>query len=269
MRLSFAFGLSLSMSLMFTACVMSGTHETALAAWDQTQKELDAERQALKDVQNKLDVSQKTLAQQKIMLASMSIDIEKLSGEKGKLDTAKAKLSGQVQKLKQMQAVTELRNAEFRKLVQKLKSMMDAGTLEVKPRNGLLIVQMSSDVVFPPGSTRIKEEAKDALAELAQTLASFEGRRFQVMGHSDNLPIRSPRFPSNWELSTARAVKVVKLLIEHGVDPTMINAAGNAEFDPLTDNDSRESREINRRVEIIFLPKIDELPGFDKVLKGS
>ncbi len=211
----------------------------------------------------------------KTTLASLSMQIDKLSGEKGQLSAERADLSGkqekllaQVAELERMKAAAERRNADFRKLVEKLKVMMDAGTLEVKPRNGLLVVQMSSDVVFAPGSIRIKRDARDALFQLAATLASFEGRRFQVMGHSDNTPISSARFPSNWELSAARAVEVVKLLIEAGVKPGMINAAGNAEFDPLEENDSPENMSTNRRVEIIFLPKIDELPGFDEVLSG-
>ena len=80
-------------------------------------------------------------------------------------------------------------------------------------------------------------------------------------------PIRSARFPSNWELSSQRAVEVVKVMIEAGVKAEMLTAAGAAEFDPLVDNETPENRSTNRRVEIIFLPKIDELPGFDQVLK--
>ncbi len=144
--------------------------------------------------------------------------------------------------------------------------MIDAGTLQVKIRNGRMLVQMSSDVVFPPASTRIKPDAKTAIEELATTIATFAGRKFQVLGHSDATPIRSARFPSNWELSVQRATEVVKLMVEAGVPPEMLSAAGSAEFDPLVDNETPENRTTNRRVEIIFMPKIDELPGFDEVL---
>ncbi len=277
--------LALVAALITPACMMTSTHEEILkktetedqAAFDQMQQKLeserDAEKQAKKACQTELAACSEESDQQEAMMASMSMKIDQLSGEKGQLAAERAELSqhqqqlmAQVDKLKQMQAVTERRNAEFRRLLEKLKVMMDAGTLQVKPRNGLLVVRMASDIVFAPGSTRIKEEAREALAELAHTLATFEDRRFQVMGHTDDRPIHSARFPSNWELSTQRAVEVVKLLIDNGVEPEMISAAGSAEFDPLVDNDTRENREFNRRVEIVFMPKIDELPGFDKVL---
>ncbi len=277
--------LALVAALITPACMMTSTHEEILkktktedqAAFDQMQQKLegerDAEQQAKKECLSELAACNSKADQQEAMMASMSMKIDKLSGEKGQLAAERAELSqqqqqlmAQVDKLKQMQAVTERRNAEFRRLLEKLKVMMDAGTLQVKPRNGLLVVRMASDIVFAPGSTRIKEEAREALTELAHTLATFEDRRFQVMGHTDDRPIRSARFPSNWELSTQRAVEVVKLLIDNGVQPEMISAAGNAEFDPLVDNDTRENRTLNRRVEIVFMPKIDELPGFDKVL---
>jgi chemotaxis protein MotB len=270
------------------ACMMTGTHEEILkknqdqnsAALAEQKKKLADQRDVQKTAKEKLQGEFNTLntksSEQEAMLASMSMKIDKLSGEKGKLAAKQTEMTEkqrellvQVNELKRMRAAAERRNADFRRLVEKLKKMMDAGTLEVKPRNGLLVVQMSSDVMFAPGATRLKDEAKVALAELATTLASFEGRRFQVVGHSDNIPIHSARFPSNWELSSSRAVVVVKLLVESGVKPEMISAAGNAEFDPLVGNDEPEDRAQNRRVEIVFLPKIDELPGFDEVLKGK
>lgn len=268
-------------ALSMPACMMTSTHEEILkktnsenqSAMDQLEAKRKTEQETKEKCQGELAISVKKGDEQDAMLASMSMKIDKLSGEKGQLKAQSQELGKkqqelmeQVNKLKQMRAAAERRNAEFRKLMFKLKDMMDAGTLEVKPRNGLLVVRMASDIVFAPGSIRIKDEARTALEELAHTLATFEGRRFQVMGHTDSKPIHSARFPSNWELSTQRAVEVVKLLVESGVKPEMISAAGNAEFDPLVDNETQENRTLNRRVEIVFLPKIDELPGFDKVL---
>ena len=101
--------------------------------------------------------------------------------------------------------------------------------------------------------------------KLAMALAQFQDRKFQVVGHSDATPIHTARFPSNWELSTQRAIEVVKLLVEEGVPPEIISAAGSAEFDPLIDSDLPEDMAMNRRVEVVFVPKIDELPGFDSL----
>lgn len=280
--------IALAAAVAAPACMMTGTHEEILkknqdqnsASMAELKKKLEDQRDVQKTAKEKLQGEFDTLnnksSEQEAMLASMSMKIDKLSGEKGQMAAKHSEMTEkqrelltQVNELKRMRAAAERRNADFRRLVEKLKKMMDAGTLEVKPRNGLLVVQMSSDVMFAPGATRLKDEAKTALAELATTLASFEGRRFQVVGHSDNIPIHSARFPSNWELSSSRAVVVVKLLVESGVQPEMISAAGNAEFDPLVGNEEPEGRAQNRRVEIVFLPKIDELPGFDEVLKAK
>jgi chemotaxis protein MotB len=147
--------------------------------------------------------------------------------------------------------------------MEKLNKMIDAGTLQVKIRNGRMVVQMSSDVVFPPGGIIIKPEAKAAIEQLAQTIKEFPDRKFQVVGHTDGAPIKTARFPSNWELSTQRAVEVTKLMVQAGVPAANISAAGNGEFDPLVANDTPENKTQNRRVEIVFMPKLDELPGFE------
>ncbi|MBN2496459.1 MAG: OmpA family protein [Deltaproteobacteria bacterium] len=281
--------LALAAALVSPGCVTSGTHEKVLAELDQTKKELETTRNELtaelekerkeradekKTLDGKLAASLEAGRQLETNLASMSMKVDELMGEKGKLTATKAKLSekqkellAQVEELKRMRAAAESRNAEYRSLLEKLKKMMDAGTLQVKVRNGNMVVQMASDVVFAPASTRIKDEAREAILEMATSLATFENRRFLVVGHSDATPIRSARFPSNWELSSQRAVEVVKVMIEAGVRAEMLTAAGAAEFDPLVDNESPENRSTNRRVEIIFLPKIDELPGFDQVLQ--
>jgi chemotaxis protein MotB len=271
-----------------SGCVMSGTHEAVLKQLDDTKKELaetgdklTKEAEAKKNVtgerdkcQGELKVSVDHGKKLDTELVARNMQIETLLGEKGtlaeereKLTDEQRQLAQQIEDLKKMKAAAEKRNADFKKVLEKLAKMVDAGTLEVKRRNGRILVVMSSDVVFPPGGTRIKLEAQEAIMELADTIASFPDRKFQVIGHSDSTPIRTARFPSNWELSSQRAIEVVKLLIEGGVPAEMLSAAGNAEFDPLVDNETPENRATNRRVEIIFVPQIDELPGMEMLDK--
>jgi len=140
--------------------------------------------------------------------------------------------------------------------------MIDAGKLSVNIRKGRMIVSLSSDILFPSGKTTLTDEGRSALAELSETLKTLEDRSFLVVGHSDSTPIKTTRFPSNWELSSQRAIEVARLMIENGVKPEMLSAAGQAEFDAIAENDTPENKAKNRRVEIIFLPKIEELPGF-------
>jgi chemotaxis protein MotB len=92
-------------------------------------------------------------------------------------------------------------------------------------------------------------------------LAELDDRRFQVEGHTDNVPIATERFPSNWELSSARALSVVQLLVRGGVAPESLSGAGYGEFQPVASNDDRESRRRNRRIEIVMLPNLDVIAG--------
>lgn len=254
------------------ACVSSGTHDEVLAQLDKTKQELAATEEKLADEQKakaaqkeeldaKADELTSELATSRTenqtlvkKVTQMGQNVESLLGEK-------SELRKEVEELDRMRAAAEARNKEYRKVFEQLQKMVDAGTLSIKFRNGRMLVQMSSDVVFPPGGTRIKEEAGEAIRELAGTIAQFPDRKFQVIGHSDATPIKTARFPSNWELSSQRAIEVVKLLTEAGVNPANISAAGAAEFDPVANNDTTENKSLNRRVEIVFLPKLDEIPG--------
>src|SRR4029077_9471656 len=108
-------------------------------------------------------------------------------------------------------------------------------------------LELSNDVLFDSGKTDLKEVGKKTLVEVAGVLRTMADRRFQVAGHTDNIKISTPRFPSNWELSTARAVEVVKLLVDDGMDSRNLSAAGYGEFSPLVTNDTPEGRAKNRR----------------------
>src|SRR6185369_1749376 len=115
--------------------------------------------------------------------------------------------------------------------------------------------------------TDIKDDGRAALTEVAEALKTVTGRRFQVAGHTDTLPIKNKEFPSNWELSTARAVAVVKLLVEKGVKSDVLSAAGYAEFDPAASNANDKGRMKNRRIEIVIVPNIEELVKMPEIRK--
>lgn len=253
-------------------CVMSGTHEAVKKELATTRGELDTTRQSLdsekargKELDDKLAVALDQNQQLVTKVSAMGQNVEQLLGEKDSLAQQRAELGKEVDELKRMRAAAEARNAEYRSVLDKLRKMIDAGTLQVKVRSGRMLVQMSSDVVFPPGGTRIKAEARDAIVQVAEAIKQLPDRKFQVVGHSDATPIRTERFPSNWELSSQRAIEVVRVMVEAGVPAEMLSAAGAGEFDPVAPNDTDDNKAANRRVEIVFLPKLDELPGFDSI----
>jgi len=121
-----------------------------------------------------------------------------------------------------------------------------------------LVIRLIEGVLFDSGKANIKDEAKVILDKLAPVLKETH-RQIRIEGHTDNLPIHTPEFPSNWELSTARAVNVIKYLIEkHNFSPYILSAAGYGEYRPIAPNDSDKNRALNRRVDIVILKSTSE-----------
>jgi chemotaxis protein MotB len=124
----------------------------------------------------------------------------------------------------------------------------------VHTREGL-VMRMSEHALFGLGSADIATEALPLLQKVGAIIAKT-GYLIRIEGHTDDLPIHTERYPSNWELSTARAVNVLRYFIKnHNIDPRRLAAEGFGEFHPLVANDTPQNREKNRRVEIIFIKK--------------
>ncbi len=121
----------------------------------------------------------------------------------------------------------------------------------VDPRG--LVVSMPEDAAFPVASTDVSPAALALVGRIASAVRRLPNG-IRVEGHTDNVPIRTPKYGSNWELSTARASAVVAYLVEHtGVEPARLSAAGYGEFHPRVANDTAQNRARNRRIDIIVL----------------
>ncbi len=126
---------------------------------------------------------------------------------------------------------------------------------------GRMVIQLPQDILFASGSAEIGGEGRATLLEVGQVLGELDDRQFQVEGHTDDVPISTERFPSNWELSSARALSVVRLLIQAGVAPGNVSGAGYGEFQPVATNEDADGRRLNRRIEIVMLPNLDVVAG--------
>lgn len=115
-----------------------------------------------------------------------------------------------------------------------------------------LVIRMKSAILFAEAQAALTPQAREVLAGLAPVLARNPSR-LRVEGHTDDVPIHSAQFPSNWELSTARAISVIQYLEEQGFEAERLSVAGYGEFHPFVPNDSAERRALNRRVEIVVL----------------
>jgi chemotaxis protein MotB len=128
-------------------------------------------------------------------------------------------------------------------------------------RNGQMTLKLPSGILFPSGSDKLSKNGETALADVVKILMEFQDRRFIVAGHTDNQPIKTAQFPNNWYLSTARANSVVQFMIKQGFPAKSLAASGYGEFDPVAPNDTEKNREQNRRIEIILVPNLEELPS--------
>lgn len=116
-----------------------------------------------------------------------------------------------------------------------------------------LVISLTGEILYEQGRADIREQGIEVLAMISDILKGIPND-IMIEGHTDNLPIRTDEFPSNWELSTARAVNVIKFLIEErDFDPARLSAAGYSEYRPVADNNTAESRAENRRVEVVVL----------------
>jgi chemotaxis protein MotB len=234
-------------------CVPQGKLDAAL-------KDASDAHGALADKQKKLDADEAQIAQ-------LQADLAACTGKPLPADHS-AELSAQLEELRKQKAAADARAAQFNDFVAKFKKMIDAGRVHISVRHGRIVLSLRNDVLFDEGKTDLKPEGKKALAEIAQTLKTVSSRLFQVAGHTDNLPIKNKDFASNWELSTARAVVVVKFLAQQGVNSAVLSAAGYGEFDPVASNADVANRAKNRRIEISLVPNIEELISIPE-LKGE
>jgi len=189
---------------------------------------------------------------------------QNVEGLQSDLDRTQRALTELQERERQAQA----RLATFRQMIDRFRAMIASGRLRVRIVRGRMVVELPDNILFESGEAELKDAGEAALAEIVEVLKTIPGREFQVAGHTDNIPIRSRRFPSNWELSTSRAVAVAKFMIERGLEGGRVSAAGHAETAPVASNDTPEGRQQNRRIEIILLPNLDELPDLSS-LEGS
>ena len=133
--------------------------------------------------------------------------------------------------------------------------------LSVEQRNGKLYVSLENSLLFASGSWKVNKNGKVAITELSKVLAHQKDLQIMVEGHTDNMPYNGAGLvKDNWDLSVMRATSIVKILTNNkGLNALNITAAGKGAFSPLVENDSPENRAINRRIEIILSPNIDEL----------
>jgi chemotaxis protein MotB len=273
-------GSCLALLLLSSACVSSGKYDAAVKSAEDLNAERVRDHSALNTLQGRVDELQAKLdsataedaklqakldgataedAKLRAELERLGTNTDALLAEKGTLASALSESKTRLEELRRAHAAAEARARLYRDLALRLRMMVAAGDLSIVLRDGRMVLQLPNDVLFESGQVDIRPRGQSALKQVAAVLKTLDGRHFQVAGHTDNVPIETTRFPSNWELSTARGVEVVRFLIAQGVVPGVLAAAGYGEFDPVSANDNARGRAHNRRIEITLQPNVDEI----------
>ncbi len=144
-----------------------------------------------------------------------------------------------------------------------LEPLVKDGQVRVTQSSLGITVEINASVLFSPGQAKLAESSSLTLQAVANVIKGHE-HEIRVEGHTDNIPIKNENFPSNWELSSARASSVIRLFIENGVEASRLTAIGHGENKPIESNDTLEGRKRNRRVTVTILSadpdKVTEIP---------
>lgn len=185
------------------------------------------------------------LTEKELELASKNAEIEALKQEKEQTVREKER------------SIAELKKT-YASLVGEMNDEIKKGEITITQLKDKLSVNLVEKILFDSGSAEIKRDGKKVLDRVAEILRKVTDKQIRVEGYTDNVPI-SPRlavkFPTNWELSTARATTVARYLQEKGIDPGLLSACGYSEYRPIAPNDTDEGRARNRRIEISLVPK--------------
>jgi chemotaxis protein MotB len=232
-------------ALALAGCV---TQET----FDKAQGEKAQEISALQGQHAALEQQLRDLQRQK---SSLENDRAALERQQAQLRAQNEALEAQKQ---QLLSASKQSQSQYDALVTDLNQELQKGQLQVRRYKDMLTVDVAEQLFFDSGRATLKETGKEVLKKVADAMKSYEDKAIRVVGHTDNVPIiggLQKVFPSNWELSAARATTVVRFLQDAGIEPERLMATGRAEYAPVASNDDAEGRQKNRRIEITLIDR--------------
>lgn len=236
-------------SLLAGGCVSRAFHDREMARLGD---EADARTQRIAELEQR--VRDLEMSGEQLELERSSLEQERLQLIRGleELRSGNARMRIEMDERAELNRERDEARAEhLRRLVAELQPDVKAGRIELDPNDGRLRISAHANALFESGSTRVRPDGRQLLGRIARELSGLPDGRVRVEGHTDSTPIATDRFPSNWELSAARAAAVVRELVELGVPPEALAAVGRGPFVPLADNETPEGRAQNRRIEIV------------------
>jgi chemotaxis protein MotB len=243
-------------------------------ALQETQQQVDMLNIGIVDLERALGEAKDALADTEGALALAEVRASDAETELAEVIKARSKLAASVEEmqaalaeLQRQRQQAEVRLAVYRSVLAKFKEMIDNGKLKVKVVDGRMVLQLQTDILFSSGSAKLSDVGEATVQEVGKLLSEIPDRRFQVEGHTDNVPINTKTYPSNWELASARAINVTTAMVAAGMPASRLSAASFADTRPTHKNDTEEGRAQNRRIEIVLVPDLSDLPGAEEIEK--
>ncbi len=253
--------LLIGLVVIAAGCVLKSEHDMTVAENVRISSELQSTTKERNELKDKVEDTQKKNSELEARNEELSNTNQMLVGKGSDSARRCQEAQQELLALKQEKAKSEEKIAFATKtyddLIASLKDEIAKGQVAIANRGDRLSVNVADQVLFPSGSDRIQASGEKVLKKVSEILRSVKDKRIEVEGHTDNVRITgslTAKFPSNWELSTARATKVVRFLEKNGVDPDRLAAVGYAEHRPVAANNTPEGRKKNRRIEIVLLP---------------
>lgn len=212
---------------------------------DQRDKAI-ADREELDGIlRSRSDSLSQTISELRRKVAGLEEENAKLKAENASLVKAREE---QVQKM----------SSTYESLLEKMKSEISQGQVTISELKGKLTVNMVDSILFDSGRAEVKKGGLEILGKVVSILKDVNDKSIRIEGHTDNVQISralAQRYPTNWELSAARAINVARYLQGQGIDPGQLSAVAYGEWKPVATNDTVEGRAKNRRIEIILVPR--------------
>lgn len=261
--------LLLGVGVLVAGCVAKSTFEAKEQEAARTMSELEAARAAGRSLAAELETVKTARAALERERPGLQRDLETTRAmiqaankRVGELEQTIANNEAEIGRLQKVTTEKEQEIARLRttydSLVRDLKKEIEAGDIKVTQFRDLLTVNLVEKILFDSGRAEIKPRGLEILKRVGDILKGVPDKVVRIEGHTDNVPIGAAlraRFPTNWELSTARATVVARFLQDKvGLDPTRLSATGYGEYRSVAPNDSEEGRAQNRRIEIILAP---------------
>jgi len=247
------------MAVLCSGCMVAESkYLTKVNEAETTAKELDATSKQLTALTEENASFKKEIADLTGQRDNLSTSVSENRKKIADLEAENTKLKENLAQLKKKSQEVEASSNTYKNLLKEMKAEIAKGEITITELKGKLTMDVVDKILFASGEAKVKKEGLEVLKRVVDILKNIKDKNIRIEGHTDNVQITSHLakiYPTNWELSAARALNVTKYLQEQGIDPKIISATAFGEYQPLADNDTPEGRAKNRRIAIILLPK--------------